>query len=709
MRHHALCYVRPVLFVLTTALIIGFACSDKSTGPPEVLAPQIASVSPERGAPGTLVAIKGEHFGNEIGSILFGDKAPYVALWNDTLIKAEAPAQVKAPCYIHVATGEDKKDSIWFVVEYLQIESISPDHGLPGHEVTITGQNFGSSTGTVLFDSLEAEIVSWSSSQITVIVPQNAASCNVEVRSGNMISNRRGFAIDKMTITQIVPDRAIPNTEIAIHGRKFGDKQGAVHFPDALAEVISWSDTLITTKVPIGASSGNVTVEFGGVSSNALSFNVESLAILRIEPDMVLYDSQIEIYGRFYNVDEADVFLDEDELQTISISDTLIVAEIPFGTNSGDISIHAYGQTSNQMPLTVAAMLITSISPTEGIPGTQVTINGLSFGDQEGTVTIDEIEAQITYWSNTRIRCRVPGGVSSGDLVIHVGDEESNAVYFEVHHMTITSVKPNSGIIGQKIAIHGQYFGNSTGSVLFGEVLTQPENWSDTLIQARVPELGSSCYVKVQNSYEHSDSLPFAVININDLTIVQLLQMTNDVQVSFLGYNGWIRYSDHMGVETFDTSYVYNSISFSVDIDSMSFNPNGIYFNGHYHWEVSEGILYDYITIDITGYISADGTSIDSIFAVAYGSHLDDYSQGGWGKEIDAVALPLQSNYDLFTGITYEMSGPGCRDNVLKISDSRSQIITTDMPDNQTANYYFYTDWDNAEYPPKISVIFRQR
>lgn len=55
------------------------------------------------------------------------------------------------------------------------IGSVDPFMGIAGNEVTISGRGFGSNVGTVYFDTAVAQIVDWSDSRITVIVPAVSA------------------------------------------------------------------------------------------------------------------------------------------------------------------------------------------------------------------------------------------------------------------------------------------------------------------------------------------------------------------------------------------------------------------------------------------------------------------------------------------------------------------------------------------------------
>lgn len=84
-------------------------------------------------------------------------------------------------------------------------------------------------------------------------------------------------------ISAITPQSGKVGTQVQITGSNFGSVQGAsvVHFGDSIGEVIAWSDTEITVKVPAGitvAAAYPVSVLTKNGQSNELQFMVEVAA-----------------------------------------------------------------------------------------------------------------------------------------------------------------------------------------------------------------------------------------------------------------------------------------------------------------------------------------------------------------------------------------------------------------------------------------------
>ena len=82
------------------------------------------------------------------------------------------------------------------------------------------------------------------------------------------------YACPTPTITSLFPTSGAPGATVTITGTGFGTTTGTVTFNGTTATVTNWSDTVITTTVPTGATTGNVVVTVGSVASNGSPFTV---------------------------------------------------------------------------------------------------------------------------------------------------------------------------------------------------------------------------------------------------------------------------------------------------------------------------------------------------------------------------------------------------------------------------------------------------
>jgi regulation of enolase protein 1 (concanavalin A-like superfamily) len=161
---------------------------------------------------------------------------------------------------------------------------------------------------------------------------------------------------------------------------------------------------------------------------------------------------------------------------------------------------------------------IVSLSPTSGIVGTAVTINGANFGASQGTSSIkfNGTAAAPSSWTASRIVAPVPGGATSGSVVVTVNNVASNAVGFTVTSAqgpTLTSLSPTSGAIGTAVTITGSNFGatRGTSTVRFNGTTATPTSWSTSSIVVPVPTGATTGPVVVTVNNVASNAVTFSI------------------------------------------------------------------------------------------------------------------------------------------------------------------------------------------------------
>lgn len=290
------------------------------------------------------------------------------------------------------------------------IQTLSVPSGPVGASITITGGNFGTTQGgsTVTFNGTPVITVeSWSTMNITVLVPTGATTGNVvvtipEVTNQGMqeqvASNGMMFTVTPgiaPSITSLNPTSGPAGTTVTITGTNFGPNLSTniILFNESgnPAPVASWSATSIVIRVPAGATTGDLTVAItvgtSFVTSNGILFTVTP---------------------------------------------------------------------------TPPAPSISSLSPTSGPVGTPVTITGANFGATQGntsTVAFNGIAATVSSWSATSIVVTVPSTATTGKVIATVGGMGSNGVVFTV---TIGSTCPLP-TLGNESKFNGTYAGIANG------------------------------------------------------------------------------------------------------------------------------------------------------------------------------------------------------------------------------------------------------
>ena len=281
--------------------------------------PAIAWVSPEEGAAGTVVTVRGTNFGPSTdapagtGGVSFNGVWAWPTSWSETEIRAPVPAGAQSGLVVVTADGA-ASDGVAFRVSGPApvIATVNPTFGPEGTSVVIRGENFGSPIGAaqgrsgVSFNGVWASPASWSGTEIRAPVPEGVTSGLVVVRVDGAVSNGVEFTVTMAktrsggttvsaatardeepgpVITGLDPDEGQEGTLVTVRGTNFGaaaaDTSTVSFFNSKRGVPTSWSETEIRVPVPEGTETGSVVVRVDGAVSNGVEFR--EVVELRIE------------------------------------------------------------------------------------------------------------------------------------------------------------------------------------------------------------------------------------------------------------------------------------------------------------------------------------------------------------------------------------------------------------------------------------------
>lgn len=374
-------------------------------------------------------------------------------------------------------------------IDVPEITGISPESGAGGTYVTISGNNFGSSRGTVLFGTTEVDFAScddvWSNDQVIVVVPESFSALEeytITLLTGDGYSDTtqddNGTLIDDFVVNEVErpglcavsPDSGIVGDIVTFRGVNFGTSQAssAVYFEESPADAYSeWADTRFKATVPtLAATDYQAVVYVGGVASNAVDFTVEDEdkgaqpTIGLVDPDSGAKGQYITISGSAFGSSVGLVYFTNNDSQSADYG-AATVADVDFPAVCADsywsrdqvivkvpeISPTSYlisltrqdETTSNSVDFTVtsgtAGPGVCAVEPSAGPPGyAGVVLSGEGFGLSDGLVTFFENQlATITSWDAEEVIVTVPEEATTGALTLADEDgTEANDTNFEV-------------------------------------------------------------------------------------------------------------------------------------------------------------------------------------------------------------------------------------------------------------------------------------
>jgi hypothetical protein len=480
-------------------------------------------LEPNFGLSGDTITLNGHNFGEQQGStghVYFnGTEAP-VNSWSDTQIEVQAPDSETGAVVVETGGGSSTENPIFTYAP--EIQGFDPDPLASGYRVTLTGRHFGDGTDSrVTFNGTDAAgYDSWTDTEIIAIAPQDVTSGEAQVHVPLGSSNTNNYTVAQPQLDDIYPYNGEAGDQVTLYGQYFGEPQGGsvVHFNGAAATTyVSWSDTEVVVEVPEGAQTGDLYLStVGGGDSDPVTFTYNP-HITSLSPSHGDRGMGITINGDHFTDDPGTFFgmitFNDGSLDSggwSSWSDTQIILNVPDGALTGNVNVSLNVVSSNGELFTLDAPAITNITPSDGVVGETITIEGQYFGANFGA--LPPADALVTFfegiqatdyisWDSTQIVLNIPPDAQTGDLTVTTAGGTSSGFNFTIRPPQINGspqLDPDHGPAGATITINGTDFGASQGSigwVQFNGVDAAVQTWDNTQIVVTAPDADTGAVV----------------------------------------------------------------------------------------------------------------------------------------------------------------------------------------------------------------------
>jgi len=320
------------------------------------------------------------------------------------------------------------------------------------------------------------------------------------------------------------------------------DASAALDFGDGNSAIVSTLDpTPIThtySETGTYAAELEVVETFGGgiFSKRSTAIAIVALPpptpfIQAIHPAQAPVGDVVSIYGQDFGIYSPGAslvyFPPSVSAEIVEWQDTVIRVVVPDGAVDGDVYVARGVYESNRHFFNVVEPgpqppVISLVSPDRGAPGTEVAIIGVNFGDTMGPtdrVMLNNLDLEITSWSDAFIQAVIPSFAQDGDIVVYHLDVASNGYFFDVGIFPpypaplILQITPTQGSPGDLVTIDGTGFGDpETGSMVFINTIPMIAIlWSDAQIVVSVPVGAGNGEIKVLRGGYFSNGIFFKV------------------------------------------------------------------------------------------------------------------------------------------------------------------------------------------------------
>ena len=233
------------------------------------------------------------------------------------------------------------------------------------------------------------------------------------------------------TVTAYDSNSGAEGTEVIISGTNFSilASENKAWFNGVEAVIKTVSSTSIKTSVPVGATTGPITVSVSGAEAvSGPNFTVLQPVISSLSVTRGLIGDTVVLTGENFNAtpEKNKVWFNNVEATVTDATKTTLTVTVPVGASTGNITVQVNGGAVITGPSfeVATAIIITSLSPVAGNVGETVVITGENFSATaaENKVWFNGVETTVTEATTRTLTVTVPAGATTGAVSVQVKD-----------------------------------------------------------------------------------------------------------------------------------------------------------------------------------------------------------------------------------------------------------------------------------------------
>ena len=308
------------------------------------------------------------------------------------------------------------------------IAAISPDKGLPGTDVTITGSGFSpvKTENIVTLGPVGAEVITATEKQLVIRIPENAVTSAILVKVNNSEASSLTFKVQKMPLILASHVAGAIGTNIIFDAKYVGPgiTDNVVKVNGVVAEVVSVTKYTsagdpeqryqLTVKVPV-VESGPVTLSYDGLQVTVVDHLTISPYPTDFSPKGGAAGTVVTINGLNFKetVGENTVTIGGKVATVISASKTQLQVQV-----GGSPSEFGLVVVNNVIaPGFYSGTAIPTLSPSTGPVGTWVILYNMKAGPEGIVVKFNGVTATELDLTDG-IKARVPENATTGPVTI---------------------------------------------------------------------------------------------------------------------------------------------------------------------------------------------------------------------------------------------------------------------------------------------------